>query len=62
MIASLLHPQVKASRANEFMIINPPTETSVAPTISATYEPSAGSPTSSNWALTMRRSPMVLLP
>jgi hypothetical protein len=31
MIASLLYPQVKASRANEFMIMNPPTETSVAP-------------------------------
>jgi len=33
MIASLLYPQVKASRANEFMIMNPPTETSVAPEI-----------------------------
>jgi len=31
MIASLLYPQVKASRANEFMIMSPPTETSVAP-------------------------------
>ena len=35
MIASLLYPQVKASRANEFMIMNPPTETSVAPDLGA---------------------------
>ncbi len=41
MIASLLYPQVKASRANEFMIMNPPTETSVAPDMSVPGVPGA---------------------